>query len=79
MTSVIESHKGLTLCETVHGTISKHFEDIYQLNQTSCNSISTIFVWTKALLARGRIDNNVELINFAINLEKVTIETVMIG
>jgi isocitrate dehydrogenase len=79
MTSVIESPTGLTLCETVHGTISKHFEEFYQLNETSSNSISTIFAWTKALSARARVDKNVDLINFAITLERITIETVMRG
>ena len=56
MTSLIESTDGLTLCETLHGSVPKHFKNHYLLKETSTNSISTIFAWTKALYARAKLD-----------------------
>lgn len=79
MTSQIESQDGIVLCETLHGSVPKHFKNHYLLRDTSTNSISTIFAWTKALHARAMNDQNEELVNFADTLEKVTIETVMKG
>lgn len=77
MTSVIETVGGCTLCETVHGTVSKHFKQYQSLKETSTNSIASIFAWTKGLYARAKIDQNEDLMDFADTLEKVTIETVM--
>lgn len=65
------------MCETVHGTVSKHFKQYQSLKETSTNSIASIFAWTKGLYARAKIDQNEDLMDFADTLEKVTIETVM--
>ena len=79
MTSLIETKDKITLCETVHGTIDNHTDEHNYLGETSSNSISTIFAWSKALLAKARLDKNYDLIDFALNLERITIETVMRG
>ena len=69
----------MTLSETLHGTVAKHYDELNKLNEAVCNPISTIFAWTKALFARARFDKNASLTNFAITLERVTIETVIRG
>ncbi|MBL0318016.1 MAG: NADP-dependent isocitrate dehydrogenase [Alphaproteobacteria bacterium] len=77
MTSVLMTPDGNTVeTEAAHGTVTRHFRLWQQGKETSTNPIATLFAWTRALHARGRIDQNQPLMDFATKLEKVTVETV---
>jgi len=80
MTSVLLAPDGRTMeSEAAHGTVTRHFRLHQQGKETSTNPIASIFAWTRGLAHRGKLDNNQELINFSLILEKVCIDTVESG
>jgi isocitrate dehydrogenase len=80
MTSVLVTPDGKIMeAEAAHGTVTRHYRDHQAGKPTSTNPIASIFAWTRGLEFRGRLDNNVELINFCNTLERVCIETVESG
>ena len=80
MTSTLLTPNGKTMeAEAAHGTVTRHFRAHERGEETSTNSIASIFAWTRGLIKRGEIDRNEELINFAQTLEKVCISTVESG
>ncbi|KAB2064584.1 hypothetical protein ES319_A09G030100v1 [Gossypium barbadense] len=80
MTSVLLSSDGKTLeAEAAHGTVTRHFR-LYQKGQeTSTNSIASIFAWTRGLEHRAKLDKNGRLLDFVHKLEAACIETVEAG
>ncbi|KAB2011619.1 hypothetical protein ES319_D09G032200v1 [Gossypium barbadense] len=80
MTSVLLSSDGKTLeAEAAHGTVTRHFR-LYQKGQeTSTNSIASIFAWTRGLEHRAKLDKNERLLDFVHKLEAACIETVEAG
>jgi isocitrate dehydrogenase len=80
MTSVLMSPDGNTVeAEAAHGTVTRHFRRHQQGEPTSTNPIASIFAWTRALEARGRMDETPEVSEFAKTLERVCVETVESG
>jgi isocitrate dehydrogenase len=80
MTSVLMSPDGKTVeAEAAHGTVTRHFRQHQQGKPTSTNPIASIFAWTRALSARGRLDDTPEVSEFAETLERVCVETVESG
>ncbi|MBP5608690.1 MAG: NADP-dependent isocitrate dehydrogenase [Lachnospiraceae bacterium] len=79
MTSVLVSPKGVYEYEAAHGTVQRHYYKHLKGEETSTNSIATIFAWTGALRKRGEIDGINELCAFADRLEKACIKTVEDG
>jgi isocitrate dehydrogenase len=80
MTSVLMTSDGRTVeAEAAHGTVTRHFRQHQQGKPTSTNPIASIFAWTRALAARGRMDDTPEVIEFAETLERVCVETVESG
>lgn len=80
MTSVLVCPDGKTVeAEAAHGTVTRHYRMHQQGKETSTNPIASIFAWTRGLLHRAKLDNNVELKNFAETLEKVCIDTIEAG
>ena len=80
MTSTLLTPNGKTMeAEAAHGTVTRHFRAHERGDETSTNSIASIFAWTRGLIKRGEIDGNEELINFAKTLEKVCVSTVESG
>ncbi len=79
MTSVLVSPKGVYEYEAAHGTVQRHYYKHLKGEETSTNSIATIFAWTGALKKRGELDNIPELSEFASKLEKACIKTVEDG
>jgi isocitrate dehydrogenase len=80
MTSVLMTSDGKTVeAEAAHGTVTRHFRQHQQGKPTSTNPIASIFAWTRALAARGRMDDTLEVIEFAETLERVCVETVESG
>ncbi len=79
MTSVLVSPKGVYEYEAAHGTVQRHYYKHLKGEETSTNSIATIFAWTGALRKRGEIDGIKELCAFADRLEKACIKTVEDG
>jgi isocitrate dehydrogenase len=80
MTSVLMTPDGKTVeAEAAHGTVTRHFRQHQQGNPTSTNPIASIFAWTRALAARGRMDGTPEVTKFAETLERVCVETVESG
>jgi isocitrate dehydrogenase len=80
MTSVLMSPDGSTVeAEAAHGTVTRHYRQHQQGNPTSTNPIASIFAWTRALTARGRMDSTPEVSRFATLLERVCVETVESG
>jgi len=80
MTSVLMSPDGKTVeAEAAHGTVTRHYREHQKGNPTSTNPIASIFAWTRALGARGRIDGTPEVQRFAGTLERVCVETVESG
>lgn len=79
MTSVLVSPDGNFEYEAAHGTVQRHYYQHLEGKETSTNSVATIFAWTGALRKRGELDNLPELVKFADNLEKATIETIESG
>jgi isocitrate dehydrogenase len=80
MTSVLMSPDGRTVeAEAAHGTVTRHFRQHEKGEETSTNSIASIFAWTRGLAHRAKLDDNAELKRFAETLEKVCIGTVEEG
>ena len=80
MTSFLLTPDGKVMeAEAAHGTVTRHFRAHQRGEETSTNSIASIFAWTKALAYRGKLDNNGELVEFARTLEKACIHTVESG
>jgi isocitrate dehydrogenase len=65
--------------EAAHGTVTRHFRQHQQGKPTSTNPIASIFAWTRALQARGKLDGTPEVSQFGETLERVCIETVESG
>ena len=80
MTSVLMTPDGKTVeAEAAHGTVTRHYRLHQKGEETSTNSIASIFAWTRGLAHRGRLDGNSALENFAKLLEKTCIRTVERG
>ena len=79
MTSVLVSPEGNYEYEAAHGTVQRHYYKHLKGEETSTNSVATIFAWTGALRKRGELDGNKELQEFADKLEKATIATIENG
>ena len=79
MTSVLVSPSGVYEYEAAHGTVQRHYYKHLKGEETSTNSVATIFAWTGALRKRGELDNIPELMDFADKLEKATIDTIESG
>ncbi len=79
MTSVLVSPDGCFEYEAAHGTVTRHYYKHLKGEETSTNSVATIFAWTGALAKRGQLDNLPELTAFAEKLEKATLDTIESG
>ena len=79
MTSVLVSPQGYYEYEAAHGTVQRHYYKHLKGEETSTNSVATIFAWTGALKKRGELDKNDELVAFAEKLEKACIKTIEDG
>ncbi|MBV8791080.1 MAG: NADP-dependent isocitrate dehydrogenase [Pseudolabrys sp.] len=80
MTSVLMTPDGKTVeAEAAHGTVTRHYRQHQKGEQTSTNSIASIFAWTRGLAHRAKLDNNAALGKFSTTLEKVCVETVEAG
>ena len=79
MTSVLVSPTGVYEYEAAHGTVTRHYYKHLKGEETSTNSVATLFAWTGALRKRGELDGNKELSDFADKLEKATIKTIEDG
>ncbi len=80
MTSVLMTPDGQTVeAEAAHGTVTRHYREHQKGDETSTNSIASIFAWTRGLAHRAKLDDNAELARFAATLEKVCIDTVEAG
>jgi isocitrate dehydrogenase len=80
MTSVLLTPDGKTVeAEAAHGTVTRHFRQHQKGEQTSTNSIASIFAWTRGLAHRAKLDNNPALAKFSTTLEKVCVDTVEAG
>ena len=80
MTSTLVTPDGKTMeAEAAHGTVTRHYRQYQQGNETSTNPIASIFAWTRGLAHRGKLDENKNLIDFCLKLENVCIETVESG
>ncbi len=79
MTSVLVSPTGVYEYEAAHGTVQRHYYKHLKGEETSTNSVATIFAWTGALRKRGELDKIGELVEFADKLEKATLKTIEDG
>ena len=79
MTSVLVSPNGVYEYEAAHGTVQRHYYKHLKGEETSTNSVATIFAWTGALRKRGELDGIKELVEFADKLEKATLSTIESG
>lgn len=79
MTSVLVAPDGTYEYEAAHGTVQRHYYKHLKGEETSTNSVATIFAWSGALRKRGELDNLPELMAFADKLEKATIDTIESG
>lgn len=79
MTSVLVSPTGVYEYEAAHGTVTRHYYKHLKGEETSTNSVATLFAWTGTLRKRGELDGNKELSDFADKLEKATIKTIEDG
>ena len=79
MTSVLVSPDGKYEYEAAHGTVQRHYYKHLKGEETSTNSVATIFAWTGALKKRGELDGIDALVDFANKLEKATIATIESG
>ena len=80
MTSVLMTPDGQTVeAEAAHGTVTRHYRQYQRGEETSTNSIASIFAWTRGLAHRAKLDNNEELKKFAETLEDVCVKTVEAG
>ncbi len=79
MTSVLVSPDGTYEFEAAHGTVQRHYYKHLKGEETSTNSVATLFAWTGALRKRGELDGLSDLCDFANKLEKATIDTIEDG
>ena len=80
MTSVLMTPDGQTVeAEAAHGTVTRHYRQHQRGEETSTNSMASIFAWTRGLMHRAKLDDNADLKRFAETLEAVCIETVESG
>ena len=79
MTSVLVAPDGTTEYEAAHGTVQRHYYKDLNGEETSTNSVATIFAWTGALRKRGSLDGIDALAAFADKLEEATLETIESG
>lgn len=80
MTSVLLSSDGKTLeAEAAHGTVTRHYRLHQKGQETSTNSIASIFAWTRGLGHRANLDGNEKLRDFVLNLESACVDTVESG
>ena len=79
MTSVLVSPAGVYEYEAAHGTVQRHYYKYLKGEETSTNSVATIFAWTGALRKRGELDGIDGLCKFADKLEKATLSTIESG
>ena len=79
MTSVLVSPDGNYEYEAAHGTVQRHYYKHLKGEETSTNSVATIFAWTGAFRKRGELDNLPDLTRFADALEAATIQTIEDG
>ena len=79
MTSVLVSPQGYYEYEAAHGTVQRHYYKHLKGEETSTNSVATIFAWTGALRKRGELDGSKDLMDFADRLEAATIATIESG
>ena len=80
MTSVLMTPDGKTVeAEAAHGTVTRHYREHQKGNETSTNSIASIFAWARGLAHRAKLDGNAGLGAFAAKLEKVCVDTVEAG
>ncbi|MEQ8298529.1 MAG: NADP-dependent isocitrate dehydrogenase [Nitratireductor sp.] len=80
MTSVLMTPDGQTVeAEAAHGTVTRHYRQHQKGEETSTNSIASIFAWTRGLAHRAKLDDNAKLADFATTLEKVCVQTVESG
>ena len=79
MTSVLVSPEGFYEYEAAHGTVQRHYYQHLKGQETSTNSMATLFAWTGALRKRGELDGINELVEFADKLEKASIKTIENG
>ena len=79
MTSVLVSPEGIYEYEAAHGTVQRHYYKHLKGEETSTNSVATLFAWTGALRKRGELDGLADLVEFANRLEKATIDTIEDG
>ncbi|MCD8287015.1 MAG: NADP-dependent isocitrate dehydrogenase [Clostridia bacterium] len=79
MSSVLVSPDGKYEYEAAHGTVTRHYYKYLKGEETSTNSVATIWAWTGALAKRGELDDIPELVSFARKLEKATLDTIESG
>jgi isocitrate dehydrogenase len=80
MTSVLMTPDGKTVeAEAAHGTVTRHYRQHQKGEETSTNSIASIFAWTRGLAHRAKLDDNAELLRFAESLEEVVVGTIEAG
>ncbi|NMC30836.1 MAG: NADP-dependent isocitrate dehydrogenase [Veillonellaceae bacterium] len=79
MTSVLLSPDGHYEYEAAHGTVQRHYYQHLRGEETSTNSVATIFAWTGALKKRGELDGLNDLVDFALKLEQACVQTIEAG
>src|SRR5262249_28382122 len=80
MTSVLMTPDGKTVeAEAAHGTVTRHYRQHQKGQETSTNSVASIFAWTRGLAHRPKLHNNAALTHAPDTLEKVTVGTVEAG
>jgi isocitrate dehydrogenase len=80
MTSVLLTPDGQVMeSEAAHGTVTRHYRQWQRKEQTSTNSMASIFAWTRGLEHRGKLDGTPDVTHFAQTLEKVCVDTVEAG
>jgi len=80
MTSVLMTPDGKVVeAEAAHGTVTRHYRQHQKGEQTSTNSVASIFAWTRGLAHRAKLDQDAKLAKFAATLEQVTVATVESG
>ena len=80
MTSVLLTPDGQIMeAEAAHGTVTRHYRQWQKGEQTSTNSMASIFAWTRGLIHRGKLDGTPDVTHFGETLEKVCVDTVESG
>ncbi len=80
MTSQLMTPDGqIVEAEAAHGTVTRHYRQHQRGEETSTNSVASIYAWTGGLKHRAKLDSNDQLMTFATTLEKVVVDTVESG